>query len=87
MNCKQGDLAIVVSGYTARLGPVVLCEALARTGPESPALWIVDRVLPHDYGGGSNLEFDKHLRPLRNIDGEDEVMRLAGRPVGTPQAA
>jgi hypothetical protein len=43
----------------------------------------------HDKSGAA-LEVmwdDRDLRPLRDNDGEDEVLRLVGRPVGTPQAA
>ena len=73
MNCSQNDLAIVVSGYMARLGNVVQCKYLLEKDG-FPPLWMIDRVLPDDYGGGSDLEFDKNLRPLRYESGLDETL-------------
>jgi hypothetical protein len=95
LNCKQGDLAVIVRSYAGNEGAVVTCLRLIpnwtrpglrggwRTGPG----WETDRNFVKANGLVDNIVADDQLRPLRDSDGEDEVLRLVGRPVGTPQAA
>ena len=88
MNCKQGDVAQIIraDANPAHLGAVVVCEWFQwfehRGGPG----WETLPVLKTD-DGTIIVWNDRDLRPLRDSDGEDEVLRLVGRPVGTPQAA
>ncbi len=94
MNCKQGDLAIIVRSRAGNEGKVLTClrlatssecksESVAWSGP----VWVTDADIPDTWGETTRLYPDERLRPLRDSDGEDEVLRLVGRPVGTPQAA
>lgn len=95
MNCKQGDLAWIVRSTCGNAGKIVRCVKLLPALPFIQptgvvvvgAAWVVD---PPVVGwGGDTLPGvrDALLRPLRDSDGEDEMLRLVGRPVGTPQAA
>jgi hypothetical protein len=84
MNCKQGDLAIVVSG--AAVGFVVTCIE-RYDGPwfeQDHAIgWRVDIPLPKLLGGSRQpFILDSALRPIRPGEGEDEMLLLAGKPEG-----
>lgn len=89
LNCKQGDLAVIVRSFAGNEGKVVQClqlvlgEKHAFPGPR----WLIDRPVPHSTMGSTLTVADCALRPLRDSDGEDEVLGLVGRPVGDPQAA
>ncbi len=90
LNCRQGDLAVVVrsqvghQGKVVRVGRFVGCDA----GMDGNDRWEIDRVLPGLFGTPAKTYRDSGLRPLRDSDGEDEMLRLVGLPnVGTPQAA
>lgn len=95
MNCKQGDLAVVVRSGAGNEGRVLTCLRLASRaeckaegfGWWAGAVWVTDAALACTYGPTTRLYPDSRLRPLRDGDGEDEVLRLVGRPVGAPQAA
>lgn len=83
LNCKPGDLAMVVRVTNREnewmLGHIVRCaqfEALrGRSG------WILEDGLTHS---GTVFEWfwvaDDCLRPIRDQDGEDEMLRIAGLP-------
>jgi hypothetical protein len=90
LNCKQGDLAVIVRSEAGNEGAIVQCMRLLPPGTEGwetlGPRWMVDRVLNGNCGPVRSVP-DARLRPLRDSDGEDEVLRLVGRPVGTPQAA
>lgn len=93
MNCKPGDLAIVVRSIGGRnLGVVVTCVRLATSSEVAAArlrtwerpVWRVDRNIHIVYNTG-DVEMhpfvaDSRLRPIRDNNGEDEVLRIAGRP-------
>ena len=88
MNCKKGDLAFVVR--KGNEGLIVRC--LSRfDGPWKESKycrgWWVDPPVPNDLGEVWPKIADKNLRPIRDSDGEDEMLRLVGRPVGTLQDA
>ena len=75
MNCKQGDLAVIVKvipgiGAEQYIGKIIRCERLF-----SPLAW----WLPDDFGCHLAV-LDAHLRPIRDNDGEDEMVRIAGKP-------
>jgi hypothetical protein len=104
MNCKPGDLAVVVRSEFGNAGRIV--EVLKPLGVEpywggfrwdganskGAFCWLV-RALGaplHTMAGGQWQECpvpDAVLKPLRDSDGEDEVLLIVGRPVGDPQAA
>jgi hypothetical protein len=90
LNCKKGDLAVIVRSEAGNEGCVVQCVALLPPGAEGWASlgprWLIDRPIMSSKGPIHSVA-DARLRPLRDGDGEDEVLRLVGRPVGEPQAA
>ena len=89
LNCKQGDLAVIVRSASGNEGKIVRCLALVMDawawgyGPR----WITEPPVIGNAFGTIVPPLDACMRPLRDSDGEDEVLRLVGRPVGTPQAA
>ena len=94
MNCKKGDLAIVVSSLAGNEGRIVRClefigmmfwlhgEELRRN-----ATWRIDVELPPFDGKHNDMIEDYKLRPLRDNDGEDEMLRIAGKPQDIKQPA
>ena len=100
MNCKQGDIAQLRKSYTGcNAGKVVTCVRLHDSlthdadgrpfgcGFEHPR-WVVDPPLPNGLWGVIYTVADCNLRPLRDGEGEDEMLRLVGLPnVDAPQAA
>lgn len=78
MNCEPGDLAIVVAtadGDTGSIGSVVEVIRLGDTGAESKPGWVTSPAMD-----GHCRFYDSSLRPLRDNDGEDEILRIAGKP-------
>jgi hypothetical protein len=82
MNCKPGDLAVVVRAYVAEnLGKV--CRVI---GPSRVKGWDWELEFPHPvlWSGGAIARDgrgqDWQLRPIRNNDGEDETLTWAGKP-------
>jgi hypothetical protein len=96
MNCKQGDLAVIVRSERGNEGKVLTCLRLATfsevnaegfTAWRGP-VWVTDANIPCAYGYATSLFPDSRLKPLRDGEGEDEMLRLVGLPnVDTPQAA
>lgn len=90
LNCKKDDLAVIVRSIAGNEGKIVRCVAMAGAWEAldgSGARWITDPPMRGLLGEPAYPVADCNLRPLRDNDGEDEVLRLVGRPVGTPQAA
>ena len=98
MNCKQGDLAVIVRSTCGNEGVIVQCLELVtdhvlwhgKTPVKHATCWRVDRTLPHHFPGliPTDVVPDDQLRPIRDSDCQDEILRLVGLPnVGTPQAA
>ena len=97
MNCKQGDLAVIARSTAGNEGKVLTCLRLATSaqvfaegftcGDWLGIVWETDASLADSWGNGTSLYPDCRLRPLRDSEGEDEMLRLVGRPVGEPQAA
>lgn len=91
MRCKPGDLAVVVRSSCGNEGRVVKCLRLDRgkrmlcrngsiyVGP----LWEIDPPLTTWAGNLTSYARDDQLRPLRDNDGEDEMLRIAGLPQPT----
>lgn len=88
MNCKPGDLAIVVKSWAGNEGKVVTCIRLAtfaelqktEMDPSLGPLWLVDKLLNGTFGEPEPYVFDCQLKPIRPNDGEDEMIRIAGKP-------
>ena len=92
MNCKPGDLALIVRSKAGNEGRLVECLELVgvvydRFGMlacNGLVCWRV-RALdgrPIKWDGGYVGEFvaDARMRPIRDNDGEDETLSWAGNP-------
>jgi len=95
MNCKQGDLAIIIRSYAKNEGKLVTCLRLATLQEQDTAnfyneylepAWLVDRKLNSLSVSGNamlppiNIALDSSLRPIRESDGEDQILLIAGKP-------
>lgn len=91
MNCRLGDLAIVVNDldYPNNNGCLLEIIARAQAGAYSiPADWVGRPLSTFDFGGRRNspgdgrsvVYRDCELRPLRNSDGKDETLAWAELP-------
>jgi len=83
MNCKQGDLAIVIAAVwdMSTIGRVVTCIQHVPKGFETKEqraagndVWLVSD------GREKWLHGDSRLRPIRDNDGEDETLQWAPVP-------
>lgn len=84
LNCKPGDLAIVVRGRpTHNLGSVVRVIRLAQDAWE---IWEYEGRLTNTRGGRITGIGDECLRPIRDPgdDAVDETLAWAGAPAGVP---
>lgn len=90
MNCKKGDLA-VTRGTGRNSGRLVQCvefvgHHMFGDGIADDATWQCDTMgqVLVDIGGvpWSGLVYiqDRHLRPIRGQEGEDETLTWAGKP-------
>ena len=84
LNCKQGDLAIVVYSVCGNEGKIVRCLKLLPAGhdqsnPKLGPLWEVDVELNRVMAGGAKdlvrLAPDSALRPIRPLDELDDVKK------------
>lgn len=95
MNCKPGDLAIVVKSTCGNEGKIVRCIRLAtpveadRLGYWSGPLWYTDvELMSQRYNGMERRMVrscpDKYLRPIRDPgdDAVDEMVERVGKPEG-----
>lgn len=90
MNCKPGDLAVVVNSKAGNDGKLVTCIRLARAkilnrngAFESGPIWEVDKELASFSGSRDRYIADRQLRPIRDPgeDAQDETLLWAGSPV------
>lgn len=97
MNCKPGDVATVVRlpGQEELIG--ALCTVIEDGGSYTYQLtgismpgWIVEFAREVNWGNpspewGKPMNFgwlpDAWLRPIGDSDGEDEMLRIAGKPI------
>lgn len=88
MNCKPGDMAIVISSTAGNEGKIVQCLRLASRkeiddcnfeAGEGPVWWITPALVGR-FGRLVNMGPDKRLKPIRDQDGEDETLTWAGKP-------
>ena len=88
MNCKQGDLAVILRSAAGNEGKIVRCvRSFIGSGEwgRGPR-WVTDPPVPGTQRKCA-YPLDAVMRPIRDSDGEDEILRLVGLPAGTPQAA
>ncbi len=93
MNCKPGDLAVVVWGPSVGAIVNVLESATSDENPEPCWLCVCLQFMDawnyevdgySRIGPGDNvIAEDQALRPLRGDEGEDEMLRIAGKPQET----
>ena len=88
MNCKPGDLAVIVVGRLA--GVVVRVTSFDPIpSPDGAVFWLYEgEAIALDGERYESLR-DSVLRPIRDNDGEDETLTWAGKPsdIKTPEAA
>lgn len=77
MNCKQGDLAIVIRSVRGNEGKIVRCVSPLKI----IEAWTVEPDFNPEVLGIPTFP-DAWLRPIRDQDGEDEMLRIAGKPMG-----
>jgi hypothetical protein len=86
LNCKQGDLAIVVKSYAGNEGRIVRCvKFIGDQRHRFPGgairniqnCWEVDQQLNTiNVGIKSNIVGDERLRPIRDSDKQDEMLSI-----------
>ena len=78
MNCKQGDLAVIVRSYAGNEGKMVECLRLVpeQENPmsEPGPVWLVNIELKGAWGDATPHIHDDQLRPIRDQDGQDETL-------------
>lgn len=81
MNCKPGDLAVLVRSDAGNEGKIVTCVKYVGFVPtwRYNDLWEIDRGLLDNFGEISKYASDSCLKPLRGGEGEDEMIRIAGK--------
>jgi hypothetical protein len=97
MNCKQGDLAVIVRSDAGNAGKIVRCLRLVGNQlwvdlygrRVSCATWEVDRELVGWGGDRFNLISDDQLRPLRDPgeDAKDETLQWKEVPTKQKEPA
>lgn len=91
MNCKQGDIAIIVRSAAGNEGKVVTCLELIIDPPECTpgAYWVTDASLLFVYTDDNSpappkcLSRDDCMKPLRDDPVKDET--LSWEPVPTKE--
>jgi len=79
MNCKQGDLAVVIRADSIFYGYPVQCVKYlgAIKGGTVEDYWEIDRRLGPDH---HKIMSDSALRPIRPSEGQDETLTWAPVP-------
>lgn len=77
MNCKPGDLAVVVRSKCGNEGVILRCIRLSpksehKLDPRHLLVWLTDRDTVDTHGGSSPYMPDAYLRPIRD-PGDDAV--------------
>lgn len=89
MNCKQGDLAIVLHG-PENCGKIVRCLEFVGELPVAPGshfndIWRIDADLHWTLSGWGPYASDSLIRPLLDNDGQDETLTWV--PIKTKEPA
>lgn len=94
MNCKRGDLALIVGGFPQNIGAVVRVIELDGAPIDCRVWWEVEalsrlafawyddpcKVAGYVQPGERTHAADSDLRPIRNQDGEDETLTWKSVP-------
>jgi hypothetical protein len=94
MNCKQGDMAVVIRSIAGNEGKIVSCLRFVPAGSFIPGTkikttgdgWEIDvhiRIADRNTRmilGTAPWAIDCALMPIRDIPGEDETLTWAGKP-------
>jgi len=86
MNCKQGDMAIIVKSWAGNEMKIITCLHLMPAGAEgcdeaNGVRWKIDRVLEDSWGRDVTTYPDAWLQPLPGIGAEDvEPLLVAQAP-------
>lgn len=92
MNCKPGDLAIVVATANAQqreyIGKIVTCVKVVNT-IDGPVGWRTAPFLVNQFTKNSIAWVDHHLRPIRDPgdDATDETLQWLPTPSREKEAA
>lgn len=89
MNCKKGDLAVVVSDSPAQ-DMIVLCVAPYNGGWLDGSMrpgWILDRPIPKINGTRDEYIADEFLRPIRDQPGNESFVTEARKSLPRPKDA
>jgi hypothetical protein len=94
MNCKPGDLAVIVRSHRGRNVGRIVTVVRQHDPADSPRWlhvmpgWVVSPVgtLVVHPNAKCTWAPDAWLRPIRPDEGQDEMLRIAGRPVETEHA-
>jgi len=84
MRCKQGDLAVIVRSTVGNEGCIVECVQFRGTHTFASGATHHDCWKIKPTRRGQYMAPDSSLRPIRDSDGQDEMLRLVGLPAGTP---
>lgn len=98
MNCRKGDLAIIVRSLTGKsVGKILRCVELSVfNGTRKPdgtinpgPVWKTDASLKGWDGSNHNFVHDAYLRPIRDPgdDATDEMIQRLGSPNKQEQKA
>ena len=88
MNCKHGDLAIMVISCAGNEGKIFKCVQFVprsfwkrKDGSlRAEAAWLVDPPARGFDGYPTETLADSDLRPIRGGEGTDEMLRIVGKP-------
>lgn len=94
MNCKPGDLAVIVAGFPENVGGLVRVIAIDPLLSDLRPWWQVETLSTLVYAlewsgnqivgsippGSTSSVADEHIRPIRDQDGDDETLIWAGKP-------
>lgn len=86
MRCKPGDLAVIVRSDDGNEGRILEVVRASDRRDDGEFWWICKAMQPiigmnrRIAAGELMFAADCALRPLRDADGEDEMLRIAGKP-------
>jgi len=78
MNCKEGDLAIIVNSQAGNEGKIVQCIKYIGTYKDyyGNDRWKINTPILNSIGKLSYTVRDSQLRPIRDSDKEDEMLNI-----------
>lgn len=91
MNCKPGDLAVIVNPQHVELrhfvGRLLVVKKLVGVDFYGDPVWSYKGARLKADGLICTAVSDKWLRPIRDQPGEDEMIRIAGLPQNLKETA